>query len=49
MHERLMKAAEGGDIEVIDTWEEGDVAAVNCVKRKASKVFMELLSDTRVS
>ena len=46
MHERLMRAVEEGDIEVIDMWEEGDGPQDNTfVKRKASKVLIELLSD----
>ena len=44
MHERLMRAVEEGDIEVIDMWEEGDGPQDNTfVKRKVSKVLMELL------
>jgi hypothetical protein len=44
MHERLMRAVEEGDIEVIDMWEEGDGHQENTiVKRKVSKVLMELL------
>ncbi len=40
MHERLMRAVEEGDIEVIDMWEEGDGPQHNAfVKRKVSKVF----------
>jgi hypothetical protein len=39
MHERLMRAVEEGDIEVIDMWEEGDGPLDNTfVKRKVSKV-----------
>ena len=49
MHERLMRAVEDGDIEVIDMWEEGDGQQDNTfVKRKAVKVLMELLSDERM-
>jgi len=50
MHERLMRAVEDGDIEVIDMWEEGDGLQDNTfVKRKVSKVLMELLSDERMA
>jgi hypothetical protein len=50
MHERLMRAVEEGDIEVIDMWEEGDRHQDNTfVKRKVSKVLMELLSDERMA
>ena len=50
MHERLMRAVEEGDIEVIDMWEEGDGPQDNTfVKRKVSKVLMELLSDERMA
>jgi hypothetical protein len=50
MHERLMRAVEEGDIEVIDMWEEGDGHQDNTfVKRKVSKVLMELLSDERMA
>ena len=50
MHERLMRAVEEGDVEVIDMWEEGDGPQDNTfVKRKASKVLMELLSDERMA
>jgi hypothetical protein len=52
MHERLMRAIEEGDIEVIkvDMWEEGDGPQANTfVKRKVSKVLMELLSDERMT
>jgi hypothetical protein len=50
MHERLMRAIEDGDIEVLDLWEEGDGLQDNTfVKRKASKVLMELISDERMS
>ena len=50
MHERLMRAVEEGDIEVIDMWEEGDGQQDNTfVKRKAVKVLMELLSDERMA
>jgi hypothetical protein len=46
LHERLMKAVEQGDIEVIDMWEEGDGPQDNTfVKRKVAKVLRELLSD----
>jgi hypothetical protein len=46
MHERLMRAVEEGDIEVIDMWEEGDGLQDNTfVKRKVS---MELLADERM-
>ena len=49
MHERLMRAVEEGDIEVIDMWEEGDGHQNDTfVKRKVSKVLMELLSDKRM-
>jgi hypothetical protein len=50
MHERLMRAVEEGDVEVIDMWEEGDGHQDNTfVKRKVSKVLMELLSDGRMA
>ena len=50
MHERLMRAIEDGDIEVLDLWEEGDGLQDNTfVKRKASKVLMELISDERMA
>ena len=50
MHERLMRAVEDGDIEVIDMWEEGDGLQDNTfVKRKVSKVLMELISDERMA
>ncbi len=50
MHESLMRAVEEGDIEVIDMWEEGDGPQDNTfVKRKVSKVLMELLSDERMA
>jgi hypothetical protein len=50
MHERLMRAVEGGDIEVIDMWEDGDEPQDNAfVKRKVSKVLMELLPDERMA
>jgi hypothetical protein len=50
MHERLMRAVEDGDIEVLDMWEEGDGLQDNTfVKRKVSKVLMELLSDERMA
>ncbi len=46
MHERLMRAVEDCNIEVIDLWEEGDGLQDNTFfKRKASKVLMELTSD----
>jgi hypothetical protein len=49
MHDRLMRAVEDGDIEVLDLWEEGDGLQDNTfVKRKASKVLMELISDKSV-
>ena len=42
IHERLMRAVEEGDIEVIDMWEEGDGQQDNTfVKRKALKVLMQ--------
>ncbi len=45
-----MRAVEDGDIEVIDMWEEGDGVQDNTfVKRKVSKVLMELLSDERMA
>jgi len=50
MHQRLMRAVEDGDIEVIDVWEEGDgIQDVSFVKRKVAKVLMELLSDERMA
>jgi hypothetical protein len=50
LHERLMRADEEGDIEVIDLWEEGDVPQDNTfIKRKAAKVLMELISDERMA
>ena len=50
LHERLMKAVEQGDIEVIDMWEEGDGPQDNTfVKRKVAKVLRELLSDERMA
>ena len=46
LHERLMRAVEQGDIEVIDMWEEGDGPQDNTfVKRKVATVLTELLSD----
>ena len=40
LHERLMKAVEEGDIEIIDMWEEGDGDQdVTFVKRKLEKVM----------
>jgi hypothetical protein len=49
MHDRLMRAVKDGDIEVLDLWEEGDGLQDNTfVKRKASKVLMELISDMSV-
>jgi hypothetical protein len=45
LHERLMRAVEQGDIEVIDMWEEGDGPQD---KRKVAKVLRELLSDERM-
>jgi hypothetical protein len=50
MHERLMRAVEEGDIEVADMWEESDGPEDNIfVKRKVSKVLVELLSDERMA
>jgi hypothetical protein len=50
MHERLMRAVEDGDIEVIDMWEEGDGLQDNTfVKRKVSKVLIELIADERMA
>ncbi len=52
MHQRLMRAVEDGDIEVIDVWEEGDGiqdVSSSFVKRKVAKVLMELLSDERMA
>ena len=50
MYERLMRAVEDGDIEVIDMWEEGDGLQDNTfVKRKALKVLMELITDERMA
>ena len=50
MHERLMRAVEDSDIEVIDMWEEGDGLQDNTfVKHKASKVLMELIADERMA
>ncbi len=50
LHERLMKAVEQGDIEVIDMWEKGDGPQDNTfVKRKVAKVLRELLSDERMA
>ena len=50
LHERLMRAVEQGDIEVIDMWEEGDGPQDNTfVKRKVAKVLRELLSDERMA
>ncbi len=50
MRKRLMRAIEEGDIEFIDMWEDGDGPQDNTfVKRKVSKVFMELLSDERMA
>jgi hypothetical protein len=44
-----MRAVEDSDIEVIDMWEEGDGPQDNAfVKRKESKVLLELLSDERM-
>ncbi len=48
MHDRLMRAVEDGYIKVLDLWEEGDGLQDNTfVKRKASKVLMELISNER--
>jgi hypothetical protein len=50
LHERLMRAVEDGDIEVIDMWEEGDGPQDNIfIKSKVLKVLMELLSDERMA
>ena len=50
LHERLMRAVEDGDIEVIDVWEEGDGPQDNTfVKRKVAKVLTELLSDEHMA
>jgi hypothetical protein len=50
LHERLMRAVEQGDIEVIDMWEEGDGPQDNTfVKRKVAKVLTELISDERMA
>ena len=47
MHERLMRAIEDGDIEVIDMWEEGDGLQDNTfVRGKVSKVLM--VADERM-
>ncbi len=41
MHDRLVRAVEEGDIEVIDMWEEGDGYHDNTfVKHKVSKVSL---------
>jgi polyhydroxyalkanoate synthesis regulator phasin len=49
MHQRLMRAVEDGDIEVIDVWEEGDgIQDVSFVKRKVAKVLMVLLALLKV-
>ncbi len=46
----LLRAIEDGDIEVLDLWEEGDGLQDNTfVKRKASKVLMELISHERMA
>ena len=45
-----MSAVEHGDIEVIDTWEEGDGPQDNTfVKRTVAKVLTELISDERMA
>ncbi len=45
-----MRAVEEGDIEVIDMWEEGDGPQDNTfVKRRVSKVLMELLSEEHMA
>jgi len=50
LHERLMKAVEEGDIEIIDMWEEGDGDQdVTFVKRKLEKVMRELIADPRMA
>ena len=50
MHERLMKAIEDGDIQVLDLSEEGDGDQdVRLYKRPAMKVLKELLSDERLA
>ena len=50
MHNRLMRAVEDGDIEVINMWEEGDWLQDNTfVKRKVLKVLMELIADERMA
>ena len=50
LHERLMKAVEEGDIEIIDMWEEGDGDQdVTFVKRKLEKIMRELMADVRMA
>jgi hypothetical protein len=50
LHERLMKAVEDGDIEIIDMWEEGDGDQdVTFVKRKLENIMRELMADERMA
>ena len=50
MHQRLMRAVEEGDLQVIDLHEEGDGRQdVRLFKRPISKVLRELLSDPRLA
>jgi hypothetical protein len=50
LRERLMRAVEVGDIEVIDMWEEGDGPQDNTfVTRKMAMVLAEIISDQRMA
>jgi len=49
MHERLMRAVEEGEMEIIDMWQDGDGAQdVRFFKRKVEIVLRELLADERL-
>jgi len=49
MHERLMRAVEEGEMDIIDMWQEGDGAQdVRFFKRKVEVVLRELLADERL-
>ena len=49
MHERLMRAVEDGEMEIIDMWQDGDGAQdVRFFKRKVEIVLRELLADERL-
>jgi len=49
MHERLMRAVEEGEMEIIDMWQDGDGAQdVRFFRRKVEIVLRELLADERL-